>query len=122
MVSISWNGCFEQALTGGGSASYLWNMDKDTVEWQGDLHIPPGVDGKPESSASLHKMINPQDVPRRLAAIHALTEGPPDARRPKVFSTGYRLSRANGTQIDVHESGTLHRDPESGDRILCGFI
>ncbi|HEY8190428.1 MAG TPA: bifunctional diguanylate cyclase/phosphodiesterase, partial [Micavibrio sp.] len=76
----------------------------------------------PASGSSLHKLVNPQDVPRRLAAIHALTNAALNAGSPQDFSIEYRLRRVNGAQVDIHESGNLRQDSESGNRILCGVM
>ncbi len=125
MLSKTWANHLAHTLTDNGLVAYLWNLDTDVIEWQGDLKNLLGLESVgdcPASGAELHKIMNPQDIPHRLAAIHSLTGADLSLGAPRNFSVEYRLCCGNGTQIDVRESGTLHYDSESGNRIVCGFM
>lgn len=117
MVSETWQKHISNTLSNQGIVAYIWNIDKDSYEWQGNLGALLGSDfgSNPKNSLQMNSLINPQDVPGRLAAIHAMNI------EDSLAST-YRIKRANGMQIDVRESGTMHKDGTSGDRLICGII
>lgn len=123
-MSRIWFDHISKTLAGQGMAAYVWNVTQDHIEWQGDLNtlIGPEVDKHPTSSTKLNGLINPQDVPQRLSALHTMMNLPNGGQGDKSFSSVYRLRRANGMQIDVAETGTLHSDEASGDQIVCGLL
>ncbi|MGZ9096768.1 MAG: EAL domain-containing protein [Micavibrio sp.] len=125
MTSKAWLDHLSHTLTDNGLIAYIWNLDQDRFEWQGDLQTLLGIeDGKhPQNGAHFNKLINPQDVPQRLAVIHnAVRALPTDGGDAETFLTSYRIRRTNGMQVDVQESGSLHTDPATGEKILCGFM
>lgn len=125
MTSKAWLDHLSHTLTDNGLIAYIWNIDQDRFEWQGDLHTLLGIDQDkhPQNAAHLNRLINPQDVPQRLAVLHnAIKSTPAETGDPETFLTSYRIRRANGLQVDVQESGTLHTDPDTGEKILCGFM
>lgn len=87
----------------------------------------PATD-QPLSNAQFHKMLNPQDVPARLSALHELIEKhqkrqqDPDAVPEPSFSAKYRIRNATGGFVDVEESANLHFDGASGQRTLRGVL
>lgn len=125
MVSNIWMDHLSHTLTDNGLIAYIWNIDQDVFEWQGNLQALLGLadDQYPRDSAHFHQLINPQDVPQRLAILHnAVAEMDAGTGQTAQFVAPYRIRRHNGMQLDVQESGTLHRDERTGDRILCGFM
>lgn len=123
MPSRVWFDHLSKTLASHGLIAYVWNITQDRMEWEGDLHSVIGLekDRHPANNSQLNNLINPQDVPQRLAAIHAMTDTADDATG-KDFTSTYRLRRGNGMQIDIVETGSLHRDETSGDRFVCGVL
>lgn len=123
MSSHVWFEHLSRTLANNGLIAYVWNMTQDQMEWQGDLHAVIGLekDKHPATNGQLNALINPQDVPQRLSALHAMINEV-EKGQARDFSSTYRLRRGNGMQIDIIESGTLHRDDASGDQIICGVL
>ncbi len=125
MTSKNWLDHLSHTLTDNGLIAYIWNIDQDKFEWQGDLHAILGLtaDQHPQNSQHFHKLLNPQDVPQRLAMVHnALAAMDANGEEIAKFVMPYRFRRSNGMHLDVQESATLSRDAETGDRMLCGFM
>lgn len=125
MVSNIWLDHLSHTLTDNGLIAYIWNIDQDVFEWQGNLQTLLGLedDQHPQNSTHFQSLINPQDVPQRLAVLHnAVTDMEASADQKAHFTAPYRIRRSNGMQLDVQESATLHRDEKTGDRMLCGFM
>lgn len=125
MSKNNWIDHLSRALSDNGLIAYIWHIDEDRLEWQGDLRGVLGVDDNqhPKTAAHFMQMINPQDVPQRLAVVHnALSAQTDKSDESESFSTSYRICRANGLQVDIQESGSIQRDPETGHKILCGFL
>jgi diguanylate cyclase (GGDEF)-like protein len=125
MSTQNWINHLSHALSDNGLIAYMWHIDQDRLEWQGDLNGLLGIDDsqRPQTAAHFMKIINPQDVPQRLAVVHnALSALPDGAVEPSTFLTSYRVRRANGLQVDIQESGSIQYDPETGEKTLCGFL
>lgn len=123
MYSGVWSEHLSKTLSSNGLAAYIWDVDTDVFEWRGDIGAILGTeDGQPPaSSARFNSLINPQDVPQRLSALHDLLKAGVNSPS-RGFSAGYRIRRGNGQQIDVTESATLHKDPKTGHAVLCGSL
>ncbi|MBI2233468.1 MAG: GGDEF domain-containing protein [Micavibrio aeruginosavorus] len=123
MSSGVWFEHLSKTLSSNGLAAYIWDVDADIFEWRGDIGAILGTeDGQPPAtSIRFNGLINPQDVPQRLSALHDILKAE-GASAGRGFSTAYRIRRGNGQQIDVTESATLHKDPETGHAILCGSL
>lgn len=125
MSANNWINHLSHALSDNGLIAYMWHIEQDLLEWQGDLNGLLGIDeqNRPQTAAHFMKLLNPQDVPQRLAVVHnALSSLPEGAVEPSTFLTSYRVRRSNGLQVDIQESGSVQFDPETGEKILCGFI
>ncbi len=123
MESRVWLDHLARTLASNGLIAYVWNTTRDELAWEGDLRAVIGLekDQHPANNAQLNNLINPQDVPQRLSAMHAMMDA--DAARQEMgFTSTYRLRRGNGMQIDIVETGTMHHDEASGDRIVCGVL
>jgi len=102
----------------------MWDAGADRFTWAGDVRGLFGLEKEdyPASNAQLHKLINPQEVPERLSALHDVMGRNPNYDVSSSFSATYKVRRVNGTFIEVEESATLQRDEKTGNRVLNGFI
>ena len=124
MESRLWFDHLSKTLASNGLIAYVWNITRDQIEWEGDLLVVIGLekDRHPANNDQLNSLINPQDVPQRLSALHAMTGAVDDGNSAEDFRASYRLRRANGMQIDIVETGSMHHDADTGDRIVCGVL
>lgn len=104
-------------LTRKGVIAYMWDSAKDSFRWTGDVHGVLGLEEKdyPAGNAQFSLLINPQELPQRMAALHAAKAGVP-------FQSKYKLRHAGGAQIEVEENAAFHTDEETGAQILTGTI
>lgn len=119
-----WRIHLQKTLSDQGLAAYVWDIDTDHIEWQGDIHALLGFDdpAQPVSSADFARVINPQDIPARLAAFHDVLALQVDPTTPPAMKANFRIRRGNGLQVGVYEHATLQLDPDNGHRMLCGTV
>lgn len=124
MSTQNWIDHLSHALTDNGLIAYMWHIHEDRLEWRGDMRGLFGIEDhqRPQTAAHFMQIINPQDVPQRLAVVHNALSALPGSPEATAFSTSYRVRRSNGLQVDVQETGTVQFDPETGAKILCGFM
>lgn len=105
------------SLSRNGVAAYLWHPRKDNFEWAGSgaSCFGPKDRDRPATNAALNRMINPQDLPQRLAALHGALAGKP-------FRVTYKIRGEDGKQVEIEETGTAHTDEETGEKIVCGTL
>lgn len=111
-MSDVWARHIFKSLRKNGILAYIWHREQDRFTWQGDC-VLIGLSAMPEDSQSLHRLINPQDIPERLLALHALLAG----EKPSM-QLSYKIRKPDGHQIHVEETAEI--DAESG--MMCGFI
>lgn len=101
----------------------MWDAGQDRFKWAGDLHNVLGLEKEdyPLTNAQLHKLINPQEVPERLSALHDVMRRDPAYAVSSSFTAAYKMRRVNGTFVDIEESATFQQDG-TGNRVLCGFL
>ena len=98
-----------------GIAAYVWDMERDTIRWAGSLSALLGnTRSDPSSSGEFRSLVNPQDVPVYLDALHRLRAD------TAPMSVTYRL-RGEGGYVDVMDKAELQID-ETGRRVRCGTI
>ncbi|MBI4031073.1 MAG: bifunctional diguanylate cyclase/phosphodiesterase [Proteobacteria bacterium] len=128
-MSDIWARHLEETLKGEDSvAAYMWDMEYDQFRWAGDADLFFGQDKSawPQNGAQFNSLINPQQAPGRLSAIHAMFNSKPqgdasawaglDAR---VF---YKLRQPDGNHLEVMERALTHEDSGPGRRILYGVL
>lgn len=128
-MSDIWTRHLEETLKGSDSiAAYVWDMERDQFRWAGDVDFFFGEDKSawPQNGAQFNSLINPQQAPGRLSAIHTMFNNKPqdDANAwagldALVF---YKLRQPSGEHIDVMERAVTHEDSGPGKRILYGFL
>ncbi len=123
-MSQFWFDHLSATLTENGIIAYVWDAGEDRFRWAGDLRSIFGLEKEdyPVNNAQLHKLINPQEVPERLSALHDVMGRNPDYNVSSSFTTAYKVRRINGTFVDIEESATVQVDNETGGRVLCGFL
>jgi diguanylate cyclase (GGDEF)-like protein len=116
-MSDLWFKHLAASLSRNGVAAYLWNARKDSFEWTGSGAACFGPKEKhlPATNAAFNRMINPLDLPQRLAALHGALAGKP-------FRVSYKIRRADGQQVEIEETGVAQTDEETGDKIICGTL
>lgn len=128
-MSDIWARHLEETLKGEDPvAAYMWDMERDQFRWAGDADFFFGEDKAawPQNGAQFNSLINPQQAPGRLSAIHTMFNNKPqddasawaglDAR---VF---YKLRQISGEHVDIMEKAITHEDSGPGKRILYGFL
>ena len=51
-------------LGSSGDIGFIWNIDRGTVKWLGDIHTLMGIkDGRDIAFGDINQRINPQDLP-----------------------------------------------------------
>ncbi len=110
-------------LSENGLIAYIWDAGKDHFEWAGNVSALFGssVSEAPVASAGLHGLINPQYLPRRLAAFHDMMKQKTVGDDVPTMKVIYKLRHANGMQINVEETASLYMD-ENGQAIVRGFL
>ncbi len=116
-MNETWFRHLSRKLSGHGMMAYAWSVQDDRYEWTGDFCSVLGASlDQPRNNDEFHRLLNPQNVPERLAALHAAVRGS-DVSPP----LRYYMRRDDGTQIEVEESCELHVDPDGG-KTVYGFI
>ena len=96
--------------------SYTWSKDSDALEWSegatAALELP--VSGLPKSRKDLSKLINPQDLPAYLRALHTYTQ------EDSHVKLSYRLRLGSGLHAEVKE--ILERSSEGVKIIWRGMM
>lgn len=123
-MSEFWFDHLKTTLKDNGIVAYMWDVSEDSFSWAGDLYGLFGLENQdyPQNKNQFHKMINPQDVPERLSALHDVLERDPGHDIASTFKTSYKIRCANGTFVEIEESATLQADQGTGKRLLCGFL
>ncbi len=106
-----------------GQVGYVWDVEKDQYQWFGSPARILGLDAGavPASNAVFNGLINPQDLPRRLNALHALTYPQGGMVIPESTVT-YRLRSATGAQHEVREVISPASNLETGGIMIRGII
>lgn len=120
-MSDIWLRHLASGLSGSGIVAYIWDVSADRYEWNGDLTALLGVPRQdyPQTSLQFQKLINPQHLLVRMAAMHDFLNGGSAGGRSTSIS--YKIARADGTQADIVENVTLETG-ESGRDYICGFL
>jgi diguanylate cyclase (GGDEF)-like protein len=123
MTAQFWIDHLARTLSDNGMVAYVWDVEKDRFEWQGDMHALLGLDPEdyPDNGTEFKSLMNPQDILTRMSALHAALT-PSLTGDTKDFSISYRLRRKNGLQVDVVETANIEIDPSSGSKKLRGAI
>ncbi|MDB5491169.1 MAG: diguanylate cyclase domain protein [Micavibrio sp.] len=123
MTAQFWINHLAQTLSDNGMVAYVWDVQTDVFEWQGDMHALLGLEPAdyPKNGSDLKHLMNPQDVLTRMTALHASLT-PSLTAEPANFSITYRLRRKNGLQVDVVETATIETDRATGAQKLRGVI
>ncbi len=123
-MSDFWFNHLKATLTDKGVVAYMWDVSADRFEWAGDLYEFFGLEKQdyPVSNTHFNKMLNPQDVPERLSALHDVLNRDPEHDVSSSFSASYKIRQANGAYIEVEETATLQTGDNSDKRLLCGFL
>lgn len=123
MTAQFWIEHLARTLSDNGMVAYVWDVDADRFEWQGDMHALLGLDPQdyPETGTEFKSLMNPQDILTRMTALHAALT-PSLTGDTKDFSISYRLRRKNGLQVDVVETASIEIDQTSGAKKLRGVI
>ncbi len=124
-MAAQWFEHLAHTLSQNGIVAYIWDIGDDHLEWAGNTGAFFGLNREdcPSNNAQFSRMLNPADVPGRLAAIHNLLGQGDDQlqERGPSFSTSYKLKLENGIHVEIEESATLQVDRE-GRRTVCGFL
>ncbi len=104
-------------LGSSGDIGFIWNIDRGTVKWLGDIHTLMGIsDGRDIAFGDINQRINPQDLPMRLKHLHAHFED------NDTYSCDYRMRKADGQTIWVRENGHVEEDVKTGDKNFYGIL
>ncbi len=116
-----WFQHLSSSLAKSGQAAYLWDAGADRFSWTGDVHGIFGLSSAecPVASNQFHSLINPQNVPERMAALHDFLKR---AERAGEFSAAYKIRRPNGHQVDIEETAVFGSAAAPGQKILCGLL
>lgn len=103
-------------LTRKGMVAYIWDEASDRFQWTGDVKTLLGCAEEkdwPRDSRAFNLLVNPQDLPQRLAGLN-------DARNGKPAMLVYKLRRPDGSQAEVMENVFFEKH---GDKqVLTGTL
>ncbi|MEE8271725.1 MAG: GGDEF and EAL domain-containing protein [Alphaproteobacteria bacterium] len=106
------------AMMAAGDLVYEWNLSDDSVVWIGSTAAIFGsADIEPYSRGeAFHGRINPEDLPFRLKSLsdHYLQQ--------KTFDCEYRIRRADGEMIWVHDRGFAEFTDNGQPLLLRGIL
>ena len=120
-MSDLWLNHLSSILSSNNVVAYVWDSENDHFEWAGDIE---GFFGSkkaklPSDSKQFHEMLNPQDVPDRLANIHdflAIDD------MNKELCVSYRLRLEHGDLLEVEEIASIKRDENDSRSLLYGVL
>jgi hypothetical protein len=109
------------------TAVYIWYVDEDRIEWEGDTKGLFGTTDKASypSFKEFNKIINPQEQTERMFLFTKMIE---DFEKQEVLgklssiSFNFRLQNILGETILVDEHATLHRYTLTGQKLVCGTL
>ncbi len=112
-----WFRHISKGLADSGTLAYQWHVLGDRYEWMGDFNVLLGFSGPaPLDNNAFHALLNPQNVPERLAGFYGLIGG-----QQTAVQCLYKMRRADGTQLEVEESAEI-QIADNGEKTVCGFI
>lgn len=111
------------SLSENGLIAYIWDSEKDRFEWAGNVSALFGssVSEAPIGSADLHGLINPQYLPRRLAAFHDMMKQKAVGDDVPMMKVIYKLRHVNGMQVNVEETASLYMSAD-GQAFVRGIL
>lgn len=121
MADDHWFKHLSAALSHSGAVAYIWDAVDDRYEWAGNVAQVLGITENPQTNAQFNNFINPQSLAQRMSALHEAMGQQAVGDSLPQFSARYKMRRGNGTQFDVEENATIHRNPED-HRIVHGFM
>lgn len=118
-----WFKHLSSTLANNGLTAYVWHLSDDRMEWAGDVSSVFGSDTRaaPLSGQDFSRLINPQFLPQRLAALHDMKAQTAVGDHQPGMTSYYRFRRNDGVQIGIEETAQLYRDEEGGVTIR-GFL
>ncbi|MCB9991280.1 MAG: bifunctional diguanylate cyclase/phosphodiesterase [Rhodospirillales bacterium] len=123
-MSKLWLDQLSETLTNSGILVYTWYADRDEFVWSGDLYSFLGLESGdiPVNSMQFHKLLNPQQVPERLSALHEALDKDLSGDVSASFTVQYKVRDIHENQIDVEETATVQLDKVTGSKIVSGFL
>ena len=107
-----------RALLAAGDLAYSWDLKDDTVCWLGCSDNVLGEIGIEDiqSGEALGSRINPEDINHRLEVLNRhLSDN-------AVYDCEYRVRRADGEFIWVHDRGSVSMDEQGKLKCMLGTL